>query len=231
MQDHPHPALRWLVLLGALFVFACGIVLGENPDMEWEPQEEEEVEVIEEDFDSRGNFEITDSDIDIEDGSVNWEIHRDGGEQFAYREIPRFRGDVRLTVVGQIDDASNNCAAGAGIGTSPGRGVAVNFGYFGGGCSDGGPVITASGVTLDMEESSACTFTGHWPWISYGRSYTAELTIRGDSAELDVRGVEEAHGDADYSGSYDTLWVGAEGDGDRPSCSGSIDSVTIEPLD
>jgi hypothetical protein len=129
-----------------------------------------------EDFNSSSGFSQTDPDVYIANGKVNWTIYRDKGDQYIYKNIPAFSGDVRLTVVGQIESWTNNCNVRAGIGEGLGSGISINFGFFGGGCATNGPVVTASGVTLDYSENN-CNFTGNWLWITSGTPYTAILTI------------------------------------------------------
>lgn len=60
--------------------------------------------------------------------------------------------------------------------------------------------------------------------------YTAELTIEDGVTMLTVEGVGQSTGIVLYEGAYTTLWVGNNGRGDWPECTGMIDSVIIEPL-
>lgn len=182
-----------------------------------------------EEFDSSDGFTSTDPDVYIQDGKVYWHVYRDGGEQYVYRSIPSFSGDVRLTVSGQVDSAINNCQVKAGIGDGLGTGASVNFGFTGGGCPTNGYVIKASGASLDYSESN-CTFTGNWLWINSGTQYAATLTLANDTAELSVPGVGSSFGTPTYNGLYNTLYVGLTGGGDWPSCSGTIERMVIEPL-
>jgi hypothetical protein len=182
-----------------------------------------------ENFDSSDGFTQTDPDVYIADGKVHWTVYRDGGEQFVYRSIPAFSGDVRLTVRGQVDSANNNCFVHAGIGDSAGNGVAVKYGWFGGGCSSNGYVIHGAGVDLDTV-SDGCSWTPDGAlWVNSGTPYTATLTIT-DTVDLTVPSVGSLSGTPVYTDVYDTLYVGLSGYGDYPHCSGSIDSMIIEPL-
>jgi hypothetical protein len=61
-----------------------------------------------EEFNAPEIFSSTDPDVYIGDGKVNWTIYRNEGEQYVYRSIPPFSGDVRLIVRGQIDSATDN---------------------------------------------------------------------------------------------------------------------------
>ena len=183
-----------------------------------------------EDFDSMYDFTLSGLSYDNQDGRLKWVYSRSGGEQFAYSQIPEFSGDVKLTVVGLVDGWTNNCSIGVGIGDSAGEGVAVRFGSYGGGCSTGGALINAGGVSLDMEENTSCHFTGNWPWIETNRMYTAVLTIEDGYATLDVSNGVTASGYSNYSGEYSYLWIGGYGDGDYPVCNGELDYVKIEPL-
>ena len=174
----------------------------------------------------------------ISDGVVHWNITRSGTEkQYVYREIPPFSGDVKLIVRGQINSWTNNCKVRAGIGsrlaeygeTRDNSGVSINFSFDGGGCSTNGPNIGATGVRLDAQESY-CNFTGNWLWINRGIPYTAELTISNGNASLSVPGVGTSTGVPIYEGNYNMLFVGDTAGGDWPSCSGTVDSMTVEPL-
>lgn len=191
---------------------------------------------LREDFDSSEGFSFKRPDkIYIENGLVHWNISRSGGQQFVYRDIPAFSGDVRLTVRGQINSWNNNCTVRAGIGdgfnnVGDQSGISINYGFTGGGCRTNGPVITSSGVVLDNQESY-CNFTGNWLWINGGTQYTAELTISEGAASLSVPDVGKSTGSPVYNGQYDTLFVGFNGTGDWPSCSGTIDWIMVEPLE
>jgi len=183
-----------------------------------------------ENFDSGAGFTQTDPDVYIADGKAHWTIHRDEGEQFLYRSIPAFSGDARITVVGQVDSWTNNCSNAIGIGDSPGAGLSPVYGFTGGGCSTNGPRITVNGVTHDYSENPQCTFIGNWLWITAGTPYTAELTVADGQSTLLVPGVGTSNGTPTYSGEFNTLYVGANLTGDWPQCSGSFDSIIIEPL-
>lgn len=131
-----------------------------------------------EEFNNPNDFTYTDPNIFIDEGMVVWNFDRSGGEQFAYREIQSFSGDIRLTVIGKIDDWTGNCRVGAGIGDAPGSGVAVYFGYHGSGCSQQGSTISAGGITTNFTEES-CNYIGQWPWIESGRPYSVTIVIEG----------------------------------------------------
>jgi hypothetical protein len=187
---------------------------------------------IMEEFDSTAGFVSTDPDVYIQGGLVHWTVARDEGEQYVYRSIPAFSGDIRLTVSGQIDSATNNCGVLAGIGNGLGTGIAATYGYFGGGCPVSGYLIRASGVTLNQSEH-LCTEppdAADWLWINNGQIYTATLTIAGSSVDMSVPGVGSASGTPVYNGAYNTLYVGMTGGGDWPSCSGTIERMVVEPL-
>jgi uncharacterized repeat protein (TIGR01451 family) len=189
-----------------------------------------------EEFDAGERFTFTNPErVYIADGMVHWNISRSAGQQFVYRNIPAFSGDVKLTVRGQIDSWDNNCTVRAGIGDGFNEigdqsGISVNYGFFGGGCSTNGPVITSSGVALDNQENS-CNFTGNWLWVNQGTPYEATLTISENSASLSVPEVGTSTGAPVYDGLYDTLFVGFNGTGDWPSCSGTIDWILVEPIE
>lgn len=86
------------------------------------------------------------------------------------------------------------------------------------------------GVSMSFQEISTCVFTGKWPWIEAATPYRVELTLRGPLATLSVESIGEVDGKVEYAGEYRVLWVGNRGNRDWPTCTGSIDSVTVEPL-
>lgn len=89
--------------------------------------------------------------------------------------------------------------------------------------------LWAGGVSLDYT-SNGCSFSGNWLWLDSSTPYTAELAIEDGSAVLTVEGVGQSTGTVNYEGAYTTLWVGNNGRGDWPECTGTIDSVIVEPL-
>lgn len=182
-----------------------------------------------EEFDNANAFFYTSGNVTVVDGRAAWSVSRSGGSQFIYRSIPAFSGDVRITVTGQVDDWTNNCRAGIGIGDDVGSGAAIYFGFFGGGCQTSGPVVTAGGASLDLSEMD-CEFSPNWPWIQAKTPYTVVLTLHQNQADLEVSGIGNVSGSVDYSGEYTMLWVGLKGDGDWPACSGSFDSILVEPI-
>jgi hypothetical protein len=177
------------------------------------------------DFQSIGNG------VSISKGKIFWDVSRRDGNQFLYRNIPTFNGNVRLSAVGQINDWTNNCAVGVGIGTSLGSGIAINFGYYGGGCGITKATITASGATFNMQEiAKPCNFNGDWLLVDPNTPVRASMATDSSSVELSVDGVGKSNGVLNYHGDYNLLWIGMSGDGDYPSCSGEIDSIKVEPL-
>jgi hypothetical protein len=188
--------------------------------------------VIVEEFNSASDFTQTTPNITISGGRAHWFVSRSPAQskQYIYRSIPEFFGDFRLTVRGRIDNWTNNCRVLAGVGDAPGSGISLAYAFYGGGCPTGGPNIQAAGATLSYEESALCTFTGDWLWITRGVDYTATMTVTGSNVTVSVPGVGSATGTRFYDGKFNTLFVGLTGDGDWPSCSGSIDYMEIEPL-
>ncbi len=184
---------------------------------------------IVEEFEDASAFTQTSGNVYISDGKAIWNFSRQGGDQFIYRSLPPLPGNVRITIIGQIDNWTNNCRCGAGIGDAPGSGIAIHYGFVGGGCSTSGPVVTTSGISLNITESN-CHFSDGWQWISRQTPYKAVLTVNGQTATLGVNGIGQVEGAVEYSGEYDVLWVGNKGDGDWPSCSGSIESIVVELL-
>lgn len=181
-------------------------------------------------FDASVGFNSTSPQLYISHGKVFWDILRSGGDQYLYRTIPKFEGNVRLIVVGQINEWTSNCAIGVGLGDKVGSGIAINFGYYGGGCSQSGAVVTAQGVAFNAQENPQCNFVGDWLWIKPKTPIQAELTTNFSMANLKVKGIGVAEGILGYLGNFNTLWIGMKGDGDWPSCSGEIDSIKVEPL-
>jgi WD40 repeat protein len=186
---------------------------------------------IVETFESDQGFIQTSPNVQIVDGQVHWHIKRSDDQQYVYRNIPPFSGNVRLTVRGQVDSWTNNCIVQVGIGEKPGSGLRVNLGWIGGGCETHGPLIDASGVALNRYEKEACQYTGNWLWIDSQTPYTTTLTVIDGSATLAVDGIGSSAGTVKYNGPYTTLSVGNTGRGDWPECTGTIDMVIVEPLD
>ena len=215
-----------LVVFGIFLFFSGETAIAEKPQFA-----EADYPLIEE-FDSDTGFTSTDPDVYIQDGKVHWTIYNNSpNEQYIYRSIPAFSGDVRVTVTGQVDSATNNCKAHVGIGngTILSESVGASFGWFGGGCPVNGYEIRAVGASLDLI-SDGCSFTSDGTlWINGGTQYTATLTIT-DTAKLSVPEVGSFTGTPLYEGPYNTLYVGSPGGGDYPSCSGSIERVIVEPL-
>ncbi len=180
-----------------------------------------------EDFGSADGFTQTHPNIYIADGQANWTIERSGGDQYVYRAIPHLAGDIRITISGQVNGWTNNAECMIGIGDNAGSGIAVTFGFYGGGCAVNGAVVKATGVNMDYSESS-CMFSGPWLWITESRPYSASLTVSGGHAMLQVAGVGAASGSLTYAGDYSTLYVGNTGNDDWPSAWGSVDLVVIE---
>ncbi len=142
--------------------------------------------------------------------------------------IPATGAELRFTVTGRVDTATSNCEGWVGVGPAPGEGVAIKFGYYGAGCHTRGFLIDARGVLPDAQYPTCDALTGTWLWIEPGQSYTATLTILGNTEELSVPGVGVSTGTVENEGLFSVLYVGREGDGDWPSCSGAIDAVTVE---
>jgi len=182
-----------------------------------------------EEFTAPDIFTSTDPDVYIADGKVNWTIYRDEGEQYIYRSIPSFSGDVRLIVTGQIDSATNNCDVKVGIGDGLDSGIEVKYGFAGSECATNGYLIDASGVSLDHSLVD-CNFVGDWLWVDSGTQYTATLTIQEDSVDLSIPSVGSISGTPVFTNTYETLFIGNTGDGDLSSCAGLIESVVIEPI-
>ncbi len=183
-----------------------------------------------EEFVSPDGLTITDPDkIAIEDGLL---LARPAGEgqQFAYRPIPSFSGNVRITLRGQINDWENNCAVRTGIGDELKSGIMITSGFFGGGCPVQGPLVDAGGVTLN-HGSDGCDWLGPWLWVEEAQPYEATLTVVDGSAELTVADAGQVTGTVDYDGVYSMLFAGETGRNISSNyCSVDIDSMTIEPL-
>lgn len=183
-----------------------------------------------ENFDSKAGFVSSTNKSWIQDGFLYWNVARNVNAQWIYRNIPSFSGNMRLTVVGTVKSATNNCQVKAGVGSGPGKGLSLDFGYFGGGCSFGTPIIMVSGATMDYYDKGNCVYSGNWLKIKYNTAYKAVLTLTGSKVNVSVSGVGSANGTTTYTGPFNLLYVGLDGDGDWPSCTGTIDQMIIEPL-
>jgi hypothetical protein len=192
-----------------------------------------------EEFDSADGFTQTSPNVTIRNGQAVWSVCRGPEQQFVYRSIQPFRGDVRVTVRGQIDLWDNDCEIVAGIGNIAGTtagngwldGIGVSYRWFGGGCPNQNQLIQALGVTgLDCA-SDGCSFVPDckW-WVRGGVPYTLVLEIRGNTGTLIAEGIASGSGTVTYAGEYNILYVGRGAGGDWPCCSGTIDWVKVEPL-
>lgn len=224
-----------MILRSRLFILGLVIVLllmagplaaQETQSTSNTPQQNQPPIIIVEDFHSPQDFTQTSPNVSIIDGLAVWNVSRNAGFQYIHRPIPPFSGDVTLIVRGQIDSYTNNCTVRAGVGDNPGEGVSVNFGFFGGGCSTNGPLISGSGAILDTTEDR-CQFSGNWLWVEPNQSYTVIFNNWQGIAQLAVGNVGVSFGTPTYTGPFDTLYVGLTGDGDWPSCSGNIDSIIV----
>lgn len=189
-----------------------------------------------EEFKSYEGFTQTSPNVSISGDQANCNVSRSGGEQFLYRAIPRIDGDFRFTVIAEINSWTNNCQCNVGIGDREGEGVVLRFGYYGGGCENEGPTIIPAGSlsrTFDHECALDDLEQSEWPWFEVESPYRAAVEINGVQATLFVEGdqIEKFFGTNTYTGRYDTLWIGLNGDGDWPECSVTIESVTLEPLE
>jgi WD40 repeat protein len=68
--------------------------------------------VMVEEFESDLGFIQTSPNVKIENGQVKWHFKRNGGEQYVYRLIPPFSGNVRLTARGLAWGLATNPAPG-----------------------------------------------------------------------------------------------------------------------
>jgi hypothetical protein len=187
-----------------------------------------------------GTWTSTDPDVYVSGGVIHWFVDRQqASDQYVWTPLcAAFTGDVRITVVGRIDTATNNsrCTIGVGSGadaTSVQQGVSLNFGWYGGGCPTHGFLINADeGVHLNNLESY-CVFTGTFLWVNPSQTYTAVLAYLPslNTVHLDVPGVGSVEGTPTYAGGpYNKLYVGMRGNpaSGWGACSGSIDYVRVE---
>lgn len=187
-----------------------------------------------------GAWTSTDPDVYVSGGAIHWFVDRqEDSDQYVWTPLcAPLTGDVRITVVGRVDAATNNsrCTIGLGPGadaTSVQQGVSLNFGWYGGGCATQGFLINADeGVHLNNFESY-CDFTGTWLWVNPSQTYTAVLTYLPSlsTVHLDVPGVGSVEGSPTYAGGpYNTLYVGMRGNpaSGWGACSGSIAYVRVE---
>lgn len=227
---------------GTVRVWGVGTVSGDSsalPTISPPPLATGNTTTFTEEFNDPYAFTQTSENVRIVDGKVYWNVSRNGGEQYVYRSIPAFSGNMRLTVTGQVTSWDNNCIIRAGVGDDPGRGVDIDFGWIGGGCPGSDPnyppgtFVTVSGVArTDFGQEADCSSWGNWLMIQPNQNYTAQLTITDSGFTLDVPNstAGRASGEVAYTGVYDTLYVGLSDDGGWPSCSGTIDSIMVEPL-
>jgi hypothetical protein len=177
-----------------------------------------------EEFEADAGFTSTHPDVYIQNGKVHWHNDLSTGQQYIYRSIPSFGGNVRVTAVGQIDSVRPNCWGVVGIGDGIDMQTVTGFAFgYRGGCSPG---YRIDGMGADLGDSCV-----HSVLIEAGTQYTATSTIT-DSATLTVVGQGSVTGTPAYAGSYDTLWVGwpVPASSDPGECTGSIERVIIEPL-
>lgn len=182
---------------------------------------------IEEEFNDPSIFTSTEpSNVFIDNGQVVWNLTQSNpNDQYIFRSIPEFSGNVKIIVKGQINtNQDGNHHLGIGIGDSYGEGPNINFGNL---CRQ--YYVGARGVNMYYTENH-CELTG-WLLIDNYVPYVAEFMIVDGDVVLTVEGIGRARGDSDYSGIFDTLWIGGEGGKNPPSVSGTIDYVIIEQLD
>ena len=158
---------------------------------------------ITEEFNNLADFYQTSGNITLVDGKADWLLTRNGAAQFIYRNIPAFSGNVRITIIGQVNDWTDTCRGGIGIGDKPGSGIAVYFGFSGGDCPTSGPAVTAEGITLNTQQTD-CVFTPNWPWIQAKTPYKVSLSVQYPYADLEVEGVGNVSG-------IRRLWRGVQG--------------------
>ncbi|MEM7131540.1 MAG: Ig-like domain-containing protein [Chloroflexota bacterium] len=187
---------------------------------------------IVEEFDAPSLFNSTDpSRVFINNGQVIWNLTQSvPNDQYIYRSIPEFQGNVRITFLGQINSHSGNHHAEIGLGDGPGMGVSMRIGFTGTGCPTSFYHISGrDNVNLGEGESPACNFF-NWLVINNQTPYIAQLTLEDGAATLDVDGVGTNTGTTSYTGIINTLWIGNGGGSNFPGASGTIDYVIIEPL-
>lgn len=191
-------------------------------------------------FDDAAGWTFTDPDLTIVGGRANWFLDRlELGDQYMYRALlPACQPDcIRITVIGRVDSATNNCRCLIGVGPSPApdiqNGLSASLGYYGAGCSTQGFLVDAEGLLLDHDETS-CNFTGTWLWIDAEQDYSVTLTVPldpGGIATLEAEGVGWVGGHSPFGGPFATLYIGMTGTGlpgGWGQCSGSIDFVRVE---
>ena len=90
--------------------------------------------------------------------------------------------------------------------------------------------IGAKGVSDLSYGEISCSFWGDWLWINNQTPYLAVITIQDGVVDIQVDGIGSASATSDYSGVFNTLWIGQEGGSNWPGVSGTIDYVIIESL-
>lgn len=168
-------------------------------------------------------------------------------ERVLYRTVPTISGDFRLTVTGQFDRADNNCNLHIGLADRVPQlgehfsGAEIEFSWFGGGCPNNFTHILASwrypgeGRYMTFQDYECGGSSGTHIPVNDGTPYTAVLDVHGDTGTLTVYDMcgtlmgSMAGPIEQELGELSVLWLGLIGNGDWPSCSGSIDTVRIEP--
>ena len=182
-----------------------------------------------EQFQDIAGFSFTTPFFSYEDDGLHWTIDRSGGSQFLYKEIPEIEGDFYLSSYGYFEEWDNNCQIQIGVGDNVGEGVYVSFGYLGGGCSENGVIANVGGVEMPYYEED-CNFIGDWLWIEDNTEEIIDLWIEDGTATFGTN-YDTVYGEQTYFGPFDTLWIGYEGDGDWPTCSGKLVDVYLETLE
>ncbi len=185
-----------------------------------------------EEFIESDTFTQTTNSIYLDDAQAFCNVSRSGGDQFLYRQIPSISGDLKFTVVGQVDGWTNNCQCQVGIGDKVGEGIGIGFGFFGGGCSYQGALVTPIGQVAQPWFADSCEDMERWSWVEPRTPYRVALEVRGATVNFFIEGneMEKYFTTTTYNQAYSVLWVGLKGDGDWPECSATFSSVTIEPV-
>lgn len=182
-----------------------------------------------EEFDNAGLFSKTpDADINVTGGQAVWTFHRNRGQQYLYRTIPSFSGDVRITVNGKMDAAANgNCGITVGLTRAiPTAGIGPYFGHVS--CANQ-KSMSATGAFLDQVELS-CGLYGQWLWLTPGTYYTATMVVHGNAVDLGLNDGSAIKGSRFYTDTFDQLYIGATGAVENITCSGAVERVTVEQL-
>ncbi|HEY9075927.1 MAG TPA: serine/threonine-protein kinase [Anaerolineaceae bacterium] len=224
---------RWLLIPGAAILIIAafaGLFFALNPAG---TISKTGTVIVSENFENPNIWTYTNpTAVVVSGGKAIWNIDTSKGKQYIYRSIPKFSGNFRMTLVGQVNYANNNCGSVVTLGDQDfSKTIGVGMGFYGGGCPVSGFTVIGPATLWDYFYSDGCGLNQNWLWIEANKIYTTVLEIKNGMTTMTVKGQDKTVvGKPVYTGEYNTLYVGYEAAGDYPTCSGSFDSVIIEKL-